>query len=395
MNANTQFDLHPDAESLNAFAEQALAEQERGKIVAHLAGCSRCRQIVFLAQEAAVEMEPAVEVAAVRPALRRGSWLRNWWFVWAPTAALAATVAVAVYVHVRRVEIESEMAKVTTEAARRIGESHAGPAAAATEKKDESGTAMPAGPEPAQPASQKRKAMPPSPVAPTIAASAPGTFAGESYGMRSSSGDEARSRAGAAGAGNPEPSALAEAKPEPAESAMRENQVQTFSVPESRAMDRTMAAKKSAQAKTDEPEKSEQRVELQAAAAAPEVQTEAGPAPQPIPPVSAVHGLSGAFAVYKARPSELPSLLPAVSSVAALNRMLAVDPAGSVFLSEDAGIHWKSVEKQWKGRAITARIQEAPSANGGVARSTPTAFEIVNDRGDVWVSTDGRNWKAK
>ena len=136
---------------------------------------------------------------------------------------------------------------------------------------------------------------------------------------------------------------------------------------------------------------------MQAAAAAPAANASPAPAPAPAPsyPLSAVHGLSGAFAVYKARPSELPSGLPAVSSVAALSRMLAIDPAGSVFLSEDAGIHWKSVEKQWDGRAITVRVQEGPSADGGGARSTPTVYEILNDRGEVWVSTDGRNWKAK
>ena len=59
MKSKPQLDHHPDAESLNAFAEQALADQERGKILAHLAECSRCRQVVYLAQEAVVEMEPA------------------------------------------------------------------------------------------------------------------------------------------------------------------------------------------------------------------------------------------------------------------------------------------------------------------------------------------------
>jgi hypothetical protein len=70
MNVKSQLDLHPDAESLNAFAEQALGERERGEILAHLAGCGRCRQVVFLAQEAAaMELEPEMElVAAAAPA---------------------------------------------------------------------------------------------------------------------------------------------------------------------------------------------------------------------------------------------------------------------------------------------------------------------------------------
>ena len=71
MNQNPQLDFHPDAESLNAFAEQALGDRERGQIVEHLAVCSRCREVVFLAQEAAVEMEPAVAAGRPRALLQR------------------------------------------------------------------------------------------------------------------------------------------------------------------------------------------------------------------------------------------------------------------------------------------------------------------------------------
>ena len=73
MNSNSQLEFHPDAESLNAFAEKALPERERGQIVAHLAGCSRCRQVIFLAQQADPEMEAAVPVA--HSTGRSGSWL--------------------------------------------------------------------------------------------------------------------------------------------------------------------------------------------------------------------------------------------------------------------------------------------------------------------------------
>ena len=43
--------LHPDADSLNAFIEGVLPEHERLACLAHLADCSRCREIVYLAQE--------------------------------------------------------------------------------------------------------------------------------------------------------------------------------------------------------------------------------------------------------------------------------------------------------------------------------------------------------
>jgi hypothetical protein len=40
---------HPDTEMLSAFAENALADAERTKVLVHLAECSDCRQVVFFA----------------------------------------------------------------------------------------------------------------------------------------------------------------------------------------------------------------------------------------------------------------------------------------------------------------------------------------------------------
>ena len=44
MNSNLQLDLHPDADSLSAFAEEALGAAEREQILAHMTQCSRCRE---------------------------------------------------------------------------------------------------------------------------------------------------------------------------------------------------------------------------------------------------------------------------------------------------------------------------------------------------------------
>ncbi len=43
MNPKAQPELHPGADRLNAFAEHALSEPERAGMLAHLAGCARCR----------------------------------------------------------------------------------------------------------------------------------------------------------------------------------------------------------------------------------------------------------------------------------------------------------------------------------------------------------------
>jgi hypothetical protein len=120
-------------------------------------------------------------------------------------------------------------------------------------------------------------------------------------------------------------------------------------------------------------------------------------------------------AAHKAKITLLPSGLRAVSIATAQHRTLAIDSSGTVFLSEDSGIKWEPVARQWSGRAVVVRIQDglktdrAVTADVNVAgaedesnRSNPysavvppAVFEIVNDSDLVWVSADGKTWKAK
>ena len=81
---------HPEAEQLNAFAENALTESERGSVMAHLAVCANCREIVHLAAEARPEGAPVV-----KPARDGFRWAT---FQWAAVAASVAVVMVAILV---------------------------------------------------------------------------------------------------------------------------------------------------------------------------------------------------------------------------------------------------------------------------------------------------------
>lgn len=58
---------HPDADLLSAFAENALPEAERTGVLAHLADCGSCREVVFLSWP-----EPAESQKVLIP--RRGRW---------------------------------------------------------------------------------------------------------------------------------------------------------------------------------------------------------------------------------------------------------------------------------------------------------------------------------
>ena len=126
MSGDAQFDLHPDAESLNAFAEQALAGDERERMVAHLAACGRCRDVVFLAQEGNVE--PALVAAPAPRLVERGAWFKSRRLLWVPVGALAAGITVAYVLHVRRAEPTVQTARVVNEVAPAVSAPQPAPA---------------------------------------------------------------------------------------------------------------------------------------------------------------------------------------------------------------------------------------------------------------------------
>ena len=78
---------HPDADVLSAFAEQRLSKTERVPVMAHLAQCSDCREIVALAAPAVTAGQPVIALVK-----------RAWWsmpaFQYGAAAAAVAAVAV-------------------------------------------------------------------------------------------------------------------------------------------------------------------------------------------------------------------------------------------------------------------------------------------------------------
>lgn len=86
---------HPDADLLGAFAEQRLSGSERDGVLAHLSGCSDCREIVAISSNAAPEIsQPSFAETSSGP--------RRWWaipaFQWGAAAAALAMVAVGLLI---------------------------------------------------------------------------------------------------------------------------------------------------------------------------------------------------------------------------------------------------------------------------------------------------------
>jgi hypothetical protein len=385
MNANPQLEFHPDAESLNAFAEKALPVREREQVVAHLAGCSRCRQVIFVAQQADADLEMTAAPVA-RTAWRSGSWLSGWRLAWIPAVALAGVVGLVFLVQGRHGETGTEMARVSPQSVpqaegnatkpaakeRVFAEKAHAPVSHGVEKLPEIKTESTAAgaayvPAPAQ------AARPPAAVSERVTvASAPPllqtSHASVGQGMQMEPLEQV-----------------------PAPTAQSPQRV-------TGAYSSNSAAVYAPQAKMDEMEdrartsqKEQARYAGSGGASSEHLKKNA------MPHSSYDAGGSVPVIHFEAAPrsitAPLPSGLTIVSTVTAQNRMLAIDAAGALFLSEDSGSNWESVARQWTGRAVD--VSFLPYSNGSTTAAIPAkVFELRNDKNLIWVSVDGMIWTA-
>jgi len=110
---------HPDANLLAAFTESALAERERAGVVAHLAECADCRELVALASGAA-DAEPVVGARIASTGFR--NWFRE--YRWIVSSAMACCVVAAVLVHYGEPPARVSFVSVSSKLAEpRIGDS--------------------------------------------------------------------------------------------------------------------------------------------------------------------------------------------------------------------------------------------------------------------------------
>jgi ribonuclease HI len=89
-----QSGIHPDADQMSVFLEGAATEQERARMLEHLAHCATCREMVFLAQGAETDLRPA---AALEEPRRARWWTGRGMPFGLAGAALAFAVALVLF----------------------------------------------------------------------------------------------------------------------------------------------------------------------------------------------------------------------------------------------------------------------------------------------------------
>jgi hypothetical protein len=85
-------EVHPDEDVLTAFYEQALPENEREPVLAHLAECSECRDVIGMAL-------PVIEETRVRAVVPASAWAWPQMVRWGSLVACLVVVGAAVLMH--------------------------------------------------------------------------------------------------------------------------------------------------------------------------------------------------------------------------------------------------------------------------------------------------------
>jgi hypothetical protein len=105
--------------------------------------------------------------------------------------------------------------------------------------------------------------------------------------------------------------------------------------------------------------------------------------------------------LMRKKEATLPSRLPVLATTSNGRQQLALDTAGALFRSEDAGVTWRPVAVQWTGRAVKLTLASSPSAPAKdalaakAAPAPPQVFQLTNEAGQLWTSPDGQTWTLR
>ena len=410
MNQVIQSGNHPDAESLNAFVEQALTGTEREQVLAHMATCGRCRQVVYLAQETArIEGQVVTPVALgergrekAQTYKQRRNWFEGWRLAWIPVAALAGFVGFAVLQHVRHTPLESQVAVNSPQ--EKVEES--APSSRITNSNVVNET---------EAGSKKAKSSAPE-FGPARAKSAPERPDSNAPAAKFDAVEPAKKLAERSG-DTVTPSSQNEGD-KARDSADVSNSVGAVYLSHQEAQEE--ALKKTGNLDKDEQRRQKENKQLQTAQVSVVGGTGKPPSAPPVgqagsasfgaaaspaanapvangQPTLSASNYKGAtagrvMADLKAKRTLLPNGTDALSVTTAKGRMVALDPSGTMYMTEDAGKSWVLITSQWTERAVLVRTRETPAQANAVTPNNNAVFELVNDNLQAWVSSDGKIW---
>lgn len=409
MNPTIQSGTHPDAESLTAFAEQLLPAAEREQVLAHMSTCSRCREVVFLAQQA--EDPTTLRVQATEAKKPRASWFSGWRWAWLPVAALAGFTGVAVVQHFRHAEPEPQMtAKLSpTDALRKTEPAKSAPAITqpASLPQAELHKTKPAVPSEARDGSlhqadkdeekqldQKKSVNQNELAAVSGVTSSPGISGGSVHGMMA-----ARAKSPAIGG----PMAANQFQQNQLQQSLDQQNLAQLNLTKPKPLPQLQSTATDAANKPrfagPAPASAAQTVSVEAEtmeltptpapAAAPQI------SPMPLTGKNYAALSAGSAAKRKVQKITLPNGLGVLSVASEAGRSIALDTAGAMFLSEDDSKHWQPIPSQWTGRAMFVRTRPVAALHGALGELQTVRFELVNDKLQTWVSFDGKTWTAQ
>jgi hypothetical protein len=435
MSENLHPGLHPDPDSLSAFIEGALPEHERLQCLAHLAECSQCREVVFLAQEP----QPAPAASNPAPAWRR--WFAPVPVLAAAAAACIAALGVSLYLHqtagvpahdvvagLRQApplptppsaDIRPEGQVPSSDTPKAQPRTNPGSDRPARHPATEANSVGVAHPAPIRPAAGSTvsataptaipPSLPPPPTIPTQSNTAqnqlpPALLSSIPLPAGSPSIEIKDDRASADGL-----SGVSGTITDPSGAA----------IPGAAITLRQLAGMLSRDARTDVAGQFKVaglpagRYELQIAApgfrqtskqielrplelAAVRSALEIGSVSESVEVTAEASVLQTSASMARSEPRRkavsppeprpLPSKLPAAITVTSSKVMLAVDSDGSLFLSRNAGKGWKAVKPAWAGKVVHLIVLAEPS-------QTPTSvFQLTTDSDSAWLSRDGNHW---
>jgi hypothetical protein len=398
--------LHPDPDALNAFIEGVLPEHERVGCLAHLAECAQCRDVVFLAAQAA-EIEP-VSVA------KTPFWRKLFRPMVVLAVACAAIFVVFSFELFRMIQSAERRPQVTASAKAPV--EAAPPAKFDQEKQAPPPIAAVAPPAPPPRAVARADAIQPLPAPPPPLVTVPAPLPSPSPSPAAQAPRMATMRAaegaGVVGtvtdpAGAVIPGAQVELKNEGTGATYSSTSDATgqFRIAglapgrydfSATSMGFKKFVRPGVNVQPQEMARLDSKLDVGAAtdtvtvnAETPLLKTESGevspqgaqtPASE-LPLLTATR--ANARAMNNASPAyRLPDQSTPVSVATKDKLVVAADAAGSLFFSDNQGKSWKHVKGGWKGKAVR------------VVMSANAAFELTTDPESTWVSTDGRHWSA-